>query len=70
MNYVIIVTPSDDSDPWNITTTDNRTSYIVTGLRICQYYNFTVRANNSIGLGEESNTVTITTYAIGIFFLI
>ena len=31
-----------------------------------QSYNFTVRASNSIGLGEESNTVTVTTHTIGI----
>ena len=57
MNYIITVTPLDGSDPWNITTTDN--SYTVIGLMFGQSYNFTVRANNSIGLGKESNTVTI-----------
>ena len=57
MNYIITVTPLDGSDPWNITTTDN--SYTVIGLMFGQSYNFTVRANNSIGLGEESNTVTV-----------
>ena len=55
MNYIIIVTPLDGNDPWNITTTNNNTSYIVTGLMFGQSYNFTVRSNNSIGLGEESN---------------
>ena len=59
MNYIITVTPLDGSDPWNITTTDNSTSYTVTGLMFSQNYNFTVRANNSIGVGEESNTVTV-----------
>ena len=59
INYIITVTPLDGSDPWNITTTDNSTSYIVTGLMFGQSYNFTVRANNSIGLGEESNSLTV-----------
>ena len=59
MNYIITVTPLDGSDSWNITTTDNSTSYTVIGLMFGQSYNFTVRANNSIGLGEESNTVTV-----------
>ena len=59
MNYIITVTPLNGSDPWNITTTDNSTGYTVTGLMFDQRYNFTVRANNSIGLGEESNTVTV-----------
>ena len=60
MNYIITVTPLDGSDPWNITTTDNSTSYTVTGLMFGQSYNFTVRANNSIGLGEKSNIITVT----------
>ena len=59
MNYIIIVTPLNGSDPWNITTTDNSTSYIVTGLISGQSYNFTVRANNCLEVGEESNTVTV-----------
>ena len=59
VNYIITVTPLDGSDPWNITTTDNSTSYVVIGLMFGQSYNFTVRGNNSIGLGEESNTVTV-----------
>ena len=59
VNYIITVTPLDGSDPWNITTTDNSTSYTVTGLMFGQSYNFTVRGNNNIGLGEESNTVTV-----------
>ena len=59
MNYIITVTPLDGSDSWTITTTDNSTSYTVIGLMFGQSYNFTVRANNSIGLGEESNTVTV-----------
>ena len=57
MNYIITVTPLDGSDPWSVTTTDN--SYTVTGLMFGQSYNFTVRANNSIGVGEESNTLTV-----------
>ena len=68
VNYIITVTPLDGSDPWNITTTDNSTTYTVTGLMFGQSYNFSVRANNSIGLGETSNTVTVTTYTIGMFF--
>ena len=59
-NYIITVTPLDGSDPWNITTTDNSTSYTVTGLMFGQSYNFTVRANNCLGVGEESSTVTVT----------
>ena len=60
MNYIITVIPLDGTDPRNITTTDNSTSYIVTGLTFGQSYNFTVRANNSIGVGEKSNMVTVT----------
>ena len=58
VNYIITVTPLDGNNPWNISTTDN--SYTVTGLMFGQSYNFTVRANNSIGLGEESNIITVT----------
>ena len=54
--YIITVTPLDGSDPWNITTTDN---YTVTGLLPGQSYNFTVQANNIIGLGEKSNTISV-----------
>ena len=50
------MTPLDGSDPWIITTIDNSTSFSITGLIFGQSYNFTVKANNSIGLGEESNT--------------
>ena len=57
-NYIITVTLLDST--WNITTTDNSTSYIVTGLMSGHSYNFTVRANNCLGVGEESNTVTVT----------
>ena len=60
VNYVITVTPLDSNDPWNIPTTNNSTSYTVTGLMFGQSYNFTVRANNSIGLGEESHTIMVT----------
>ena len=59
VNYIITVTPLDGSDPWNITTTDNSTSYIVTGLMFGQSYNFTVKANNCLGVGEKSNMVTV-----------
>ena len=59
MNYIITVTPLDGSDPWNITTTDNSTSYTVTGLMFGQSYNFTVRASNYLRVGEESNPVTV-----------
>ena len=59
INYIIIVTTLlSKNDPWNVTTTDN--SYTVTGLMFGQSYNFTVRANNSIGLGDESNIVSVT----------
>ena len=33
-----------------------------------QSYNFTVRANNSIGLGEESNTIDVTLPDAGLLF--
>ena len=56
MNYIITVTPLDGSDPWNITTTNNY--YTVTGIMFGQTYNFTARANNSIGVGKKSNTIT------------
>ena len=56
MNYIITVTPLDGNDSWTITTTDNY--YTVTGLMFGQSYNFTARANNSIGVGKESNTIT------------
>ena len=59
INYIITVTPLDGSDQWNITTTDNSTSYTVTGLMSGQSYSFTVRANNCLGVGEESNVHTI-----------
>ena len=60
VNYIITFIPLDGSDPWNITTTDNSTSYTtVTGLMSGQSYNFTVRANNCLGVGEESNAHTI-----------
>ena len=57
VNYVITV--NNGSHPWIFTTTDNNTSYIVTGLMFGQTYDFTVTANNSIGLGEESNMITV-----------
>ena len=60
------MTPLDGKNPWNITTTDNSTSYAVTELMFGQSYNFTVRANNSIGLGEESNTLTALIPGLGI----
>ena len=58
MNYIITVTPL--GDPWNINTTDNSTSYIVTGLMFGQRYSFTVRANYNTGPGDTSNIVTVT----------
>ena len=67
MNYIITVTPLDGSVPWTIPTTDNSTtSYIVTELMFGQSYNFTVRANNNIGLGEGSNIITVTLPGEGI----
>ena len=68
VNYIITVTPLDGSDSSNITTTDNSTSCNVTGLMSGQTYNFTVRANNSIGLGEESNTINVTLPDAGLLF--
>ena len=60
VNYVITVTPLNGSVPWNIATKDNSTSYTVSELIFGQSYNFTVRANNCLGVGEESSTVTVT----------
>ena len=37
---------------WNITTADNSTSYIVTGLMSGHSYDFTVSANNCLGVGD------------------
>ena len=70
VNYIIAVTPLDGSDPWNIPTTNNSTSYIVTELMFGQRYNFIVRASNSIGLGEEGNIVTVTLPGEGIPIII
>ena len=60
VNYVITVTPLDGNDPWNITTTDSSTNYTVGSLMFGQRYNFSVRANNCIGLGEKSNIISVT----------
>ena len=62
VNYVITVTPLDGSVPWNITTTTTETStnYTVADLMFGQRYNFSVRANNCIGLGEKSNIISVT----------
>ena len=66
VNYIITVTPLNNDNSWTITTDDSITSYIVTtGLVFGITYNFTVRANNSIGQGEPSNTVTVTLPAEG-----
>ena len=69
VNYIITVSPLDGSDPWSVTTTDNSTSYIVTGLMSGQSYNFTIRANYSIGVGEESNIITVTLPGEGILII-
>ena len=58
VNYIITVTPLDSGNSWNITITDNSTSYTVTRLKSGQRYNFIMRTNNSIGLGDKSNTIT------------
>ena len=60
VNYIIIVTVNNGSHPWVIITTDDNTNFTVSGLQFGQSYNFVVKANNSIGLGEESNIVTVT----------
>ena len=60
MNYIITVTPLDGSVPWNITITDNSTSYTITGLMFSQSYNFIIRGNNCLGLGRESNSINVT----------
>ena len=57
--YIITVTPLDDSYPWNITTTDNSINYTVTGLMSGHSYDFSVIDNNCLGVGEESNTITV-----------
>ena len=65
VNYIITVTPLNNDNSWTITTDDSITSYIVTtGLMFGITYNFTVRANNSIGQGEPSNTVTVPSKSI------
>ena len=66
MNYIITVTPLDGSDPWNVTTTDNSTSYTVTELMFGQRYSFIVRAYYSTGPGDTSNVVTVTLPGEGI----
>ena len=58
MNYIITSTVTLLDSTWNITTTDNSTSYIVTKLTSGHSYDFTVSANNCLGVGEESNTIT------------
>ena len=58
MNYIITSTVTLLDSTWNITTTDNSTSYIVTGLMSGHSYDLTVSANNCLGVGEESNTIT------------
>ena len=60
VNYVITVIPLDGNDPWNITTTDNSTSYTVTGLMFSQSYNFIIRGNNYLGLGRKNNSINVT----------
>ena len=63
MNYIITVTRND---PWNINTTDNSTSYTVTGLMFGRRYSFAVRANYNTGPGDTSNIVTVTLPGEGI----
>ena len=58
MNYIITSTVTLLDSTWNITTTSNSTSYTVTGLMSGHSYDFTVSANNCLGVGEESNTIT------------
>ena len=45
-----------------VSTDDDVTSYTVTGLESGQRYSFTVRANNSVGEGGASNSVTVSTF--------
>ena len=66
VNYIITVINSSNS--WNITTTDNSTSYTVTGLMSGKSYNFSVRANNCLGLGEKSNVISVTLPDAGLLF--
>ena len=63
------MTSLDDSDSWNITTIDNSTSYTVTELMFGQSYDFTVRGNNCLGAGEESNTIIVTLPGEGVSIL-
>ena len=57
IKYIITVTPLDGRNQCIIVTTYNR--YTVTRLMFGQRYKFSVRANNNIGLGQESNTVMV-----------
>ena len=59
-NYIITVTPLDGDVPWNISTTEDSATYTVAVPMFGQSYNFTVSANNCIGVGEESNIITVT----------
>ena len=56
VNYIIIVTVNNinGNHLWVIITTNDSTNYTVSGLEFGQSYKFVVKANNSIGLGEES----------------
>ena len=69
VNYIITVTLLDGNNPRNIPTMDNSTSYIVTGLMFGQSYNFTVRAKNCVGLGVESNIITVSLPGEGILII-
>ena len=62
------MTPLDGSDPWNISIIDNSTSCTVTGLMFGYIYILTVRGSNCIGVGKESNIVTVTLPGEGICY--
>ena len=62
------MTPLDGSDPWNITITDNTTTYTVTALMFGQSYNFIIRGDSCLGLGRESNYINIILPDAGLLF--
>ena len=61
VNYIITVTLLSTNTLWNVSTDDDVTSYTVIGLESFQRYSFTARANNSVGEGGASNSVTVFT---------
>ena len=58
VNYIITVTLLSTNTSWNVVTNDSVTTYTVTGLESNQRYSFTVQANNSVGEGGASGSVS------------